>query len=361
MGLKQEAPTMPAAPPRDDVDAPTPARRSGGPDVAVFSARGYDRQFLDAANDQGICRLHYFDATLDAGTVSLAAGHEVVCVFVNDRVDAAVLQALAANGTGLVALRCTGFNNVDLDAARAHGIRVVRVSSYSPHSVSEHTAALLLALIRRIPRAWSRTRDGNFTIDGLLGIELHGRTVAVIGTGRIGIEFARIMRGFGCTVLGHDTRKDATFTALGGRYVGLDEALTRAYVVSLHCPLTPQTHHLINAERLALCKPGLILINTSRGGLVDTGAVVESVRNEHLGGVAIDVYEQEADMFFRDWSTEIAVDDTLDRLMAFHNVIVTGHQAFFTHEAMTTISATTIESIGQFARGERLTEELIID
>jgi len=358
MGLKQSL-TMRLAPLRDDVDAPHAARRSGVPDVAVFSARGYDRQFLDAANDQGICRLHYFDATLDADTVRLAAGHEVVCVFVNDQVNAAVLQALAANGTRLLALRCTGFNNVDLAAARAHGVRVVRVSEYSPHSVAEHTAALLLSLIRRIPRAWSRTRDSNFTLDGLLGSELHGRTIAVVGTGRIGREFARIMSGFGCTILGVDIREDAAFTALGGRYVGPDEALTRADVASLHCPLTPQTHHLVDAKRLSACKPGLILVNTSRGGLIDTAAVIEALKVERLGGVAIDVYEQEADMFYRDWSTEIVVDDMLDRLMSFHNVIVTAHQAFFTREAMTTISRTTIESIGQFARGERLTEELV--
>lgn len=347
---------MPTPSPQHVAGAPPAAHV---PDVAVFSAKGYDRQFLDAANDQGICRLHYFDAALELDTVGLAAGHEVACVFVNDRADAAVLAALAAHGTRLLALRCTGFNNVDLAAARAQGIRVVRVSTYSPHSVAEHAVALLLSLVRRIPRAWYRTRDGNFTLDGLLGFDLHGRTVAVVGTGRIGVEFARIMHGFGCAILGHDTRENPEFTALGGRYVALDEALARADVVSLHCPLTPQTQHLLDARRLAACKPGMILVNTSRGGLVDTPAVIEALKSGQLGGVAIDVYEQEADVFYRDWSTEIVTDDLLERLLSFHNAIVTGHQAFFTHEAMTTISRTTIASIGQFARGEPLAEELV--
>ena len=352
---------MPHAQPTLDPNDSTAAQKHGIPEVAVFSAKAYDREFLNAANEQGTCRLHYFDAALDATTVGLAAGRAVACVFVNDLANADILKTLAANGTRLLALRCTGFNNVDLAAARAHGIRVVRVSTYSPYSVAEHAVALLLALVRRIPRAWYRTRDGNFTLDGLLGFDLHGRTVAVVGTGRIGTAFARIMSGFGCTVLGHDSFENPAFTALGGRYVGLEEALAQADVVSLHCPLTPQTHHLIDARRLATCKPGLILINTSRGALVNTGAVIEALKAEHLGGVAIDVYEQEADVFYRDWSSSIVADDTLERLLSFHNVIVTGHQAFFTREAMTTISRTTIASIGQFARGEALTEELAVD
>lgn len=352
---------MPTASFKQESSESANERQPGVPDVAVFSAKAYDRQFLDAANNKGVCRLHYIDAALDADTVGLAAGREVACVFVNDLADARILKTLAAHGTRLLALRCTGFNNVDLAAARACGIRVVRVRTYSPHSVAEHAVALLLSLVRRIPRAWYRTRDGNFTLDGLLGFDLHGRTVAVVGTGRIGIEFARIMRGFGCTVLGHDTLENPEFTALGGRYVELDEALAQADVVSLHCPLTPQTHHLIDAQRLAACKPGLILVNTSRGGLVDTAAVIEALKSGQLGGVAIDVYEQEADVFYRDWSTEIVTDDLLERLLSFHNAIVTGHQAFFTHEAMTTISRTTIDSIGQFARGEHLDEELAVD
>jgi len=351
----------PATPASDLPDRHLPVQPPGVPKVAVFSAQNYDRPFLDAANAKGICRLRYFDSALDADTVGLAAGHEVACIFVNDRADAGVLRSLAAGGTRLLALRCTGFNNVDLAAARAQGVRVVRVSTYSPYSVAEHTAALLLSLVRRIPRAWYRTRDGNFTLDGLLGFDLHGRTVAVVGTGRIGIAFARIMRGFGCELLGHDSSENPEFEALGGRYGGLDELLAQADVVSLHCPLTPQTQYLIDARRLATCKPGLILLNTSRGGLVDTAAVIEALKSERLGGVAIDVYEQEADLFYRDWSSRIVPDDLFERLLSFHNVVVTGHQAFFTHEAMTTISRTTIDSIGQFARGERLSEELVID
>ncbi|HMN77036.1 MAG TPA: 2-hydroxyacid dehydrogenase [Burkholderiaceae bacterium] len=347
---------MPADPFKLDHDRSPRAR--GVPDVAVFSAKSYDRQFLDAANREGICRLHYFEAALDAETVGLAAGREVACVFVNDLADAGILNSLAANGTRLLALRCTGFNNVDLAAARACGVRVVRVTTYSPYSVAEHTVALLMSLVRRIPRAWYRTRDGNFTLDGLLGFDLHGRTVAVIGTGRIGLAFARIMSGFGCTILGHDSHGNPAFEPLGGRYVGLDEALALADVVSLHCPLTPQTHHLVDARRLATCKPGLILLNTSRGALIDTAAVIDALKAQHLGGVAIDVYEQEADVFYRDWSSSIVADDMLERLLSFHNVIVTGHQAFFTREAMSTISRTTIDSIGQYVRGERLKDEL---
>ncbi len=334
---------------------------SRAPSVAVFSTQAYDRQFLDAANAGNTCRLHYFDVALDADTASLAGGHEVACIFVNDRADGDVLKTLAAGGTRLLALRCTGFNNVDLAAARACGIRVVRVSTYSPHSVAEHAVALLLALVRRIPRAWYRTRDGNFTLDGLLGFDLHGRTVAVVGTGRIGLAFARILHGFGCELLGHDSFENPEFKALGGRYADLDEVLAKADVVSLHCPLTPQTHHLIDARRLGACKPNVILINTSRGGLVDTAAVIAALKSRRLGGVAIDVYEQEADLFYRDWSGAIVPDDLIERLLSFHNVIVTGHQAFFTREAMTTISQTTVESIGQYARGELLTEELVID
>lgn len=326
--------------------------------VAVFSAKRYDREFLDAANGAEGHVLKYFDVPLELETAGLAAGHDAVCIFVNDRADATVLEALQRGGTRLVALRCTGFNNVDLGAAGQLGIKVVRVVNYSPYSVAEHAVALLLAINRKIHRAYNRTRDSNFALDGLMGFDLHGKTVAVVGTGKIGRVFARIMVGFGCNVIGYDKFPSPHFEALGARYASPGEIGASADIVSLHCPLTPETHHIINAETLARAKPGALLVNTSRGGLVDTEAVIEALKSGQLGGLALDVYEQEADLFFRDLSSTIITDDVLQRLISFPNVIVTGHQAFFSREAVGTISETTLRSINQFARGEPLTDEI---
>jgi D-lactate dehydrogenase len=265
---------------------------------------------------------------------------------------------LAAGGTGLVALRCTGFNNVDLKAAAAQGIKVVRVTEYSPYSVAEHAVALILALSRKIHRAYNRTRDGNFELDGLLGADLHGRTVGVIGTGKIGRVFARIMTGFGCQLIGYDKIPNSDFEGMGGRYVQLPELAARSDIVSLHCPLTRETHYLVDANALALAKPGAILINTSRGGLVDTEAVIAALKSGQLGALGIDVYEQETDLFFQDLSSTIIPDDLIQRLVSFPNVIVTGHQAFFTREAIGTICATTISSISAYAEGRPLEHEI---
>jgi D-lactate dehydrogenase len=326
--------------------------------IAVFSAQRYDQEFLAAANASAGHRLRFFDAPLDLDSVAVAAGHEAVCIFVNDKADAAVLEALAAGGTRLVALRCTGFNNVDLRAAGRLGLRVVRVVSYSPYSVAEHAVALLQAINRKVHRAYNRTRDSNFSLDGLMGFDLHGKTVGVIGTGKIGRVFARIMLGFGCEVIGYDTFPSDEFLALGARYAELGEIGERAHVVSLHCPLTPDTHHIIDADILAQARRGALLINTSRGGLVNTEAVIEALKSGQLGGLAIDVYEQEADLFFRDLSDTIITDDVFQRLLSFPNVIVTGHQAFFTREAISTICETTINSVTQFANGRPLTDEI---
>lgn len=326
--------------------------------IAVFSAKRYDREFLDAANAGAGHQLHYFDAPLEADSVALAAGHEAVCIFVNDRADASVLEALAAGGTRLVALRCTGFNNVDLEAAGQLGLKVVRVVTYSPYSVAEHAVALLLAINRKIHRAYNRTRDSNFALDGLMGFDLHGKTVAVVGTGKIGCVFAKIMLGFGCEVIGYDKYPSEAFRSLGARYTEPDEIGARADILSLHCPLTPETHHIVNAGSLARAKRGALLINTSRGGLVDTEAVIEALKSGQLGGLAIDVYEQEADLFFRDLSSTVIPDDVIQRLLSFPNVIVTGHQAFFTQEAILTICQTTINSVTQFASGLPLTDEI---
>ena len=326
--------------------------------IAVFSAKRYDREFLDAANAGAGHQLRYFDAPLDLDSVALAAGHEAVCIFVNDTADAAVIEALASGGTRLVALRCTGFNNVDLQAAARFGIKVVRVVTYSPYSVAEHAVALLQAINRKIHRAYNRTRDSNFSLDGLMGFDLHGKTVAVVGTGKIGRVFARIMVGFGCEVIGYDKYPVAEFEALGARYAAPAEIGATADIISLHCPLTPETHHIVNKDALARCKRGALLINTSRGGLIDTEAAIEALKSGQLGGLAIDVYEQEADLFFRDLSSTVISDDVFQRLLSFPNVIVTGHQAFFTEEAISTICQTTINSVTEFANGQALTNEI---
>lgn len=328
--------------------------------IAVFSAKPYDREFLDAANMTEGHHLKYFDDPLDLETVGLAAGHDAVCIFVNDTADAEVLDALKRGGTSLVALRCTGFNNVDLKAAEQLGMRVVRVVDYSPNSVAEHAVALLLAINRRIHRAYNRTRDSNFALDGLMGFDLCGKTVAVLGTGKIGRVFARIMLGFGCNVIGYDKYPSSEFEALGARYARPLEIGSSADIISLHCPLTPETYHIVNSDSLARTKRGALLVNTSRGGLVDTDAAIEALKSGQLAGLALDVYEQEADIFFRDLSGTVVIDDALQRLLSFPNVIVTGHQAFFTREAVTTICQTTLQSVTEFDTGKPLTNEIRI-
>ena len=316
--------------------------------VALFSAKRYDRQSFEAA---GACGFSYIEAHLGPETVAAAAGHEAVCVFVNDRLDAAVLERLQQLGVRLVLLRCAGFNNVDLKAAQQLGLTVARVPEYSPHAVAEHTLALLLTLVRKTHRAAARVREGNFELDGLLGFDLHGKTVGVVGTGRIGRCVLRIFQGLGCEVLAHDPFPHPEVTA---PYVPLDELLARSRVLLLQCPLNADTHHLINAERLARMPRGAILVNTSRGAVIDTRAVIRALKSGRLGGLAIDVYEEEADLFFEDLSNEIIQDDAFQRLLTFPNVLVTGHQAFFTHEAMTAIAGITLTNITAFERGEPL-------
>jgi D-lactate dehydrogenase len=327
--------------------------------VAIFSAQHYERALLDEANVRYRHDLVYFDTLLGPESVALAMGFPAVSAFVNDVVDRHVLERLAHGGTKLVATRSTGFNHIDVPAATELGMKVVRVTSYSPNSVAEFAVGLLLALNRKIPRAYNRTRDGNFSLDGLMGFDLVGRTVAVIGTGKIGRIFARIMAGFGCNVVGFDVHHSPEFEQIGGRYVDA-QGIEGADVISLHCPLTPETYHIVNAQTLARLKRGALLINTSRGGLVDTEAAIEALRTGHLGGIAIDVYEQEAGLFFKDLSSTIISDDLIQRLVLFPNVIVTGHQAFFTREALGTILDTTLSSISDFAAGRPLANEIRI-
>jgi len=324
----------------------------------VYSARRYDKTMLAQANETAGHELRFLEDRLSRETAILAKGCEAVCVFVNDTVDAEVLGILANQGTRLVATRSTGYNHVDAHAARELGIAVVRVTDYSPNSVAEFAVGLLLAVNRKIARASVRTREGNFDLDGLMGFDLHGKTVGVIGTGKIGTIFARIMAGFGCTLVGYDRYPTPAFEALGGRYIGVDELLACSDVVSLHCPLLEETHHIVNAAALARVKRGCVLVNTSRGGLVDTEAAVQALKTGQLGGLAIDVYEQEASLFFQDLSSTIITDDVIQRLVSFPNVIVTGHQAFFTVEAIGQIMRTTIDSIGAFERGEELVNRI---
>jgi D-lactate dehydrogenase len=318
--------------------------------VLVYDAHSYDQTFLDAAN-AGRHELTYTTAPLDAQTAALARGYPAICCFVNDDASPEVLAQLAAGGTRLLALRCTGFNNVDLAAAERAGVAVMRVATYSPYSVAEHAVALLMTLNRRIHRAFTRTREFNFRLAGLMGRDLHGGTVGVVGTGKIGAVFAAIMRGFGCELLGYDVVESPACRALGLTYVPLGEVLARSDVVSLHVPLLPQTRHLINADTLATMKPEAYLLNTSRGGLVDTGALVAALARGHLAGVGLDVYEEEDGKFFRDLSDRPMSDEVLARLLTFPNVLVTGHQAFFTRVAYTTIAETTLANLDDFAAG----------
>ncbi len=317
--------------------------------IAVFSTQSYDRRFLDEANQEGRHQLVYLEPRLTLATVAAADGCDGVCVFVNDRLDAEVLGALARQGIRLVALRCAGFNNVDLQAAHAVGIAVARVPEYSPHAVAEHTLALILTLNRKIHRAYARVREGNFSLEGLLGFDLHGRTVGIVGTGRIGERVCAILAGFGCHVLASDPTPNPACTALGASYVSLPDLLGASDIITLHCPLTPQTRHLIDASAIKTLRRGAMLINTSRGAVIDTRAVIAALKTGVLGSLGLDVYEEEAGLFFRDWSDDVIQDDVFARLLTFPNVVITGHQAFFTEEALGAIAATTIENLSSFA------------
>lgn len=327
--------------------------------TAVFSTKSYDRQFLLEANAAAGHELVFFEARLDAATAPLAEGFEAVCVFVNDRVDDETLRLLAEGGVRCVALRCAGFNNVDLEAAARLGIVVVRVPAYSPNAVAEFTVALLLALDRNIPRAWARVRENNYALDGLIGRNLQGRQVGVIGTGKIGAIVARILKlGFGCSVVASDPYENPAVRELGIAYVPPAEAIASSDVVTLHCPLTRETRHLIDASAIAAAKPGFLLVNTSRGALVDTSALIEGLKSKRVGGVALDVYEQEENLFFEDLSNEIVQDDVFQRLLTFPNVLVTGHQAFLTEEALGSIAATTLANLSEVAAGVPLSNQV---
>lgn len=319
--------------------------------VAVFSSKPYDREFLDLANQRHGHELSYFDVRLASQTAALADGFRAVCAFVNDCLDAQVLEQLAAGGTRLLALRSAGFNHVDLEAAARLGMTVARVPAYSPHAVAEHAVALVLGLNRMTHRAYNRVREGNFALDGLLGFDLHGKTVGVIGTGKIGLIFAQIMHGFGCRVLASDPQPSEEAPPWL-EYVALEQLFGESDIISLHCPLTPQTDHLIDAAAIARMKPGVMLINTGRGRVVDTRAVIAGLKSGRIGRLGLDVYEEEEHLFFQDLSQGVIDDDLFMRLTTFHNVLITGHQAFFTREALENIAETTLANISAFDSGK---------
>lgn len=318
----------------------------------LFSSQTYDREsFLGASLPTGI-ELQFQAARLSLDTAALAERHEVVCAFINDDLSAPVLEQLAAGATRLIALRSAGYNHVDLPAAKRLGLDVVRVPAYSPHAVAEHAVALILALNRRLHRAYNRTREGDFTLHGLTGFDLVGKTVGIVGTGQIGATFARIMAGFGCQLLAYDPFPNPAVEALRVRYLSLPELLAQAQIISLHCPLTDDSRYLINQDSLAHMQPGAMLINTGRGGLVDTPALIEALKSGQLGYLGLDVYEEEAQLFFEDRSDLPLQDDVLARLLTFPNVIVTAHQAFLTHEALAAIADTTLHNIASWAAGQ---------
>jgi len=320
--------------------------------ILLFSSQHYDQESFSQVCRDSDLDLHYQSARLTVDTAPLADGYEVVCAFINDELHGDVLERLAAGGTRLIALRSAGYNHVDLAAAARLGLAVVRVPAYSPHAVAEHAVALIMALNRRLHRAYNRTREGDFTLHGLTGFDLHGKTVGVIGTGQIGLAFARIMAGFGCQLLAYDPYPNPDMLALGARYLELPELLAQARIVSLHCPLTEHTRHLINAQSLAALHPGAMLINTGRGALVDTPALIDALKSGQLGYLGLDVYEEEAQLFFEDRSDQPLQDDVLARLLTFPNVIITAHQAFLTHEALQAIAKTTLDNIICWAAGK---------
>lgn len=320
--------------------------------LAMFSSQPYDRRFFEEAR---VARgddveIHYHETVLNAETAVLAQGCTAVCVFVNDVLDAATLEVLDGLGVKALLLRCAGFNNVDLASAARYGMFAARVPAYSPEAVAEHALAMIQTLNRHTHRAWARVREGNFALEGLLGMTLHGKTVGIVGTGKIGLATARILKGFGCRVLGHDPHPSPAFAPLGSM-VPLAQLLAESDIVSLHCPLTEATRHLIDAATLASMKRGAMLVNTSRGGLIDTVAVIAALKSRQLGALAIDVYEQESALFFHDHSGDIIDDDVFHRLVTFPNVLITGHQGFFTIEALREIAMITFDNLDCFRRG----------
>lgn len=327
--------------------------------VAFFSTKPYDQKSFEATNKAFGHDLVFFEPRLTPITATLAEGFPTVCVFINDDLGEATLRTIASTGTQLIALRCAGFNNVNLDVAKDLGITVVRVPAYSPYAVAEHAVGLILMLNRKLYRAYNRVRDDNFALNGLLGFDIHGKTVGVIGTGKIGQCFTQIMKGFGCKLLAYDVYQSPVCLKMGVEYVELPDLLAQSDIISLHCPLLPATQHLINRGSLKLVKPGTMLINTSRGGLVDTQAVIEALKSGQVGYFGTDVYEEEESLFFEDLSDEVIQDDTFQLLQSFSNVVITAHQAFFTEDALSNIAQTTLLNISDVESGQPCDNQII--
>ncbi|GAA4823094.1 2-hydroxyacid dehydrogenase [Algivirga pacifica] len=329
--------------------------------VAVFGTQSYDKEFLEKESKDSSHKLVYFDSPLSIMTAPLAKGFDAVCVFVNDDVNGEAIRAIAELGVKIIALRCAGYNNVDLDEAKRQNIKVVRVPAYSPHAVAEYTVALILTLNRKTHKAYNRVREGNFSLERLTGFDLYGKTVGVVGTGKIGQIFAGLMKGFGCRILALDAYPNKKLEKEGLlKYATLSDLLEQSDIVSLHCPLTPETKHIIDDQTVWRMKQGAMLINTSRGGLIDTEAVIRALMKGHLGYLGMDVYEQEEELFFKDLSETLISDEKLMQLVTFPNVLVTGHQAFFTDTALTQIAKVTIDNLTAFEKGEVLENEVTL-
>ena len=327
--------------------------------IAFFDTHSYDKKSFVEANKAFNYEIDFRDYKLNENTALTAQGYDVVCVFVNDVVNAEVIKTLAECGVKLIALRCAGFNNVDLKAAASTGIKVVRVPAYSPYAVAEHGVALLMSLTRHIPQAYLRTKTANFNIEGLTGRDLYGLTAGILGTGKIGRIMADILMGFGMKIIAYDPFPNEQWAKEKNiEYVGLDEIFQRSDVLSLHCPLTEETKHVVNHDRMKMMKHDAVIINTGRGALIDSKALVHALKHGHIGGIGMDVYEEESKYFFSDWSTDIMTDDTLARLLTFPNVIITGHQAFLTTNALKNLAETTLENVKAFAAGAELVNEV---
>lgn len=326
--------------------------------IAFFSTKSYDREYFDKFNKDNKHSLTYFEVSLNQDTIELARGFEGICVFVNDKLDKDNIVILSEMGVKLIALRCAGYNNVDLLAAQNNGIKVVRVPAYSPEAVAEHAVALILTLNRKIHKAYNRVREGNFSIEKLTGFNLYKKTVGVIGTGKIGIAFCNIMLGFGCKVLAFDLYPSDAMKAKGVEYVSIEEIFNLSDIISLHCPLTPDTNHLLNTDAFAKMKEGVMIINTSRGALIKTSDAIDALKKGKIGHLGIDVYEEEEKLFFKDLSEFLIQDDILLRLIGFPNVLITAHQGFLTKEALTQIATTTLHNISSFENGHNLENEV---
>nr|WP_192867630.1 2-hydroxyacid dehydrogenase [Thaumasiovibrio occultus] len=327
--------------------------------VAVFSSKSYDEASFKRVNANYGLQLQFNDFRLTAKTAKMAQGCEAVCAFVNDDLSAPVLERLHKEGVRLIAMRCAGFDRIDLDAAKKLGMQVVRVPAYSPESVAEHAVGLMMCLNRRFHKAYQRTRDANFALDGLVGFNFFGKTVGIIGTGKIGIATMRILKGLGMTLLCHDPYENAAALELGATYVSKEELFQRSDVITLHCPMSPENHHMLNAVAFAQMKDGVMIVNTSRGELLDSAAAIDALKAGRIGALGLDVYDNEKELFFEDKSNDVIVDDVFRRLSACHNVIFTGHQAFLTDEALGNIADTTLNSIRLFSQGETSGNELV--